>query len=83
MLWVKEHLSRYYKQLIITMAPKHLLAKPDTLLIDDKDENVEGFWDAGGKAILVPRPWNSNHKLSDVSVNMVSHSLEILLNDNT
>lgn len=64
-IWVKKNLPKYYKQTIITQAPKSLLAKPDCLLIDDKDENVEEFIAAGGDAILVPRPWNKLYKDKD------------------
>jgi 5'(3')-deoxyribonucleotidase len=39
---------------------KHLLAKPDAILIDDYDSNIDAFVKAGGKGILVPRQWNSN-----------------------
>ena len=64
-MWVDKNLPKYYKRTIITKAPKHLLARPDTLLIDDKDENVEKFIAAGGDAILVPRPWNKLYKDKD------------------
>lgn len=59
MLWVKKHIPQYYERLIISTAPKHLLARPDTLLIDDRGENVIEFRKAGGEAILVPRSWNN------------------------
>ena len=75
-LWVKNHMSMYYKRTIITQAPKHLLARPDTLLIDDKDENVDGFREAGGKALLVPRPWNRAHLQAGQTVEMVREFLE-------
>ena len=38
---------------------KYLMAKPDTLLIDDYPKNVEKFIEAGGKAVLVPSSWNT------------------------
>ena len=75
-LWIKNHISMYYKRTIITQAPKHLLARPDTLLIDDKDENVDGFREAGGKALLVPRPWNRAHLQADRTVEVVKEFLE-------
>lgn len=37
------------------------LANPESVLIDDKDSNVQDFIKAGGKAIVVPRPWNNSH----------------------
>lgn len=74
--WVNKHLSLYNKQLIVTPAPKSLLAGPDTLLIDDKDENIAEFVAAGGQGILVPRPWNELHGWADETLQMVKNSLE-------
>ena len=74
-MWVKGNMPEYYSRTIITQAPKTLLAKPETLLIDDKDENVEEFIDAGGDAILVPRPWNKLHKDKDCARFIVASEL--------
>ncbi len=38
---------------------KWKLANPWSLLIDDSDENIRLFRGAGGRAITVPRAWNS------------------------
>ena len=77
MMWIKNHLlDGFIKRTIITQAPKHLLARPDTLLVDDKDENVDGFREAGGKALLVPRPWNRAHLQADRTVEVVKEFLE-------
>ena len=62
MQWVQRHLPEYSKQLIISSAPKHLFAGPDTLLVDDKDGNTGDFYANNGKAILINRPWNNGHK---------------------
>ena len=75
-LWIRDNLPEFIKRTIITQAPKHLLARPDTLLIDDKDENVDGFREAGGKALLVPRPWNRAHLQADRTVEVVKEFLE-------
>ena len=74
-LWIKNQLPLFMKQLIITPAPKSLLAGPDTLLIDDVNENVEEFRIAGGQAILVPRPWNKNHDCQRLTSEYVAHKL--------
>lgn len=79
MMWVYENLPVYMKRTIITQAPKSLLAKPGTLLLDDKDENVEEFVKAGGNAILVPRPWNKLHEQANESHQVVKNSLESLI----
>lgn len=40
------------------LADKSVLARPSQLLIDDHEGNVDKYREAGGPAILVPRPWN-------------------------
>lgn len=79
MIWVNNNLSICLKRTIITQAPKHLLARPDTLLIDDKDENVDGFRKAGGRALLVPRPWNHAHLQANQTIEVVRDFLETLV----
>lgn len=74
-IWIRNNIPEYYKRTIITQASKTLLAKPDCLLIDDKDENVEEFIAAGGDAILVPRPWNKLHKDKDCAWFVVASEL--------
>lgn len=75
MLWVEKNLSSYYKRLIITSAPKSLFANSNTLLIDDKDENINEFVNAGGEGILIPRLWNSLHGWSDKTLQIIKNSL--------
>lgn len=75
-LWVEKNIPVLAKQLIITQASKSLLARSDTLLIDDRDKNVDEFIKAGGKACLVPRPWNRNHFCADRTVEVVEKFLK-------
>lgn len=42
---------------------KYLCANRNTILIDDKNENVEQFRSWGGNAILYPRPWNTRSEV--------------------
>ena len=76
MMWINGNLPEFIKRIIITQAPKHLLARPDTLLIDDKDENVSEFEAAGGRGMLVPRPWNCLRVLSNRTSQHIKHCLE-------
>lgn len=57
MVWIEKHLPEYKRKTIICSC-KELLAG-NGILIDDVDENVNNFRCSGGKAILIPRPWNS------------------------
>lgn len=76
LFWIKEHMPWMYKKTILSYAPKSLLAGPDTLLIDDKDQNIEEFRASGGQGILVPRPWNKLHGWSDKTLEIVKNCLE-------
>ena len=73
-LWVEKNLPEW--KLIVTNAPKRLLASDDAILIDDKDENIQEFVAAGGRGILVPRLWNELHGWGDESLQVVRNSLE-------
>lgn len=57
-IWADRHLHGLPLHLT---SHKQLLAKPSALLIDDSDKNCEQFVAAGGRAILFPQLWNSNH----------------------
>ena len=55
---------------------KHLLARSGRLLIDDADYNVEAWRNAGGQAILFPRPWNKRHAESYNAIETVLAELK-------
>ena len=55
--WVRKHFPKYRRQLFIGAA-KHMYASPTKILVDDHDLNVKSFVEAGGHAVLVPRPWS-------------------------
>lgn len=57
--WVAKHLPKYSRKLAIWPEKEVLAEVPNSLLIDDSDENVTKFIQAGGNAILWPQPWNS------------------------
>lgn len=75
--WIKKHLP-YFKKRVLIGSCKEFLASPDTLLIDDRDENIAKFLEHGGQAFTFPRPWNSgrfrrgpwDEQLSDVLRNL-------------
>lgn len=61
--WLEKHTGPSMAgKITITRESKAIVANPDSLLIDDRDKNVDEFRAAGGDAILVPRPWNRLHK---------------------
>ena len=76
--WIKRCIPWAYNRTIISSpgAPKSLLATHDTLLIDDKDENIAEFVAAGGRGILVPRPWNELCGWAGETLQVMKNSLE-------
>ena len=62
--WLKQCAPKSMQRQYLFGPPKHLCATPDSLLIDDNDEKVFAFRRAGGQAISMPRPWNTNHYLA-------------------
>jgi hypothetical protein len=64
MIWFEKNIPELYERVIPTLVPKEEFAFDfNRLLIDDCQENVERFCEAGGAAILVPRPWNRNNQV--------------------
>lgn len=55
--WIERNLPQYKGRYLIGH-PKHELAAPGSILIDDSAQNCCDFITAGGAAIMVPRPWN-------------------------
>jgi hypothetical protein len=58
--WIHDHFPQWMHRQYAITPRKHLLARPDSLLIDDYGENADRFTAHGGHPILVPRPWNDN-----------------------
>jgi hypothetical protein len=56
--WITEHCGEQMLSRTMLGSPKHLLAQPGAMLIDDRQHLVQEFRDAGGQAVLVPRAWN-------------------------
>lgn len=61
LFWLKKHLGITSSECMFG-SRKYLMARPDTLLIDDYSHNTEKFIKSGGKAILVPSSWNTDMK---------------------
>lgn len=57
--WIHQYCPKWLHRQFLMGPPKDVCARPDALLIDDADHNVDAFRAAGGHALLVPRPWNT------------------------
>ena len=60
--WILEHAPEEMHRNFFITPNKQLLARPECLLIDDSDSNIEAFRGCDGEAITLPRPWNSKHE---------------------
>ena len=62
--WLRKHGYLESRLTDYMLGPhKELMARPNTILIDDSDRNVELFIAAGGKAITFPQRWNKARSL--------------------
>ena len=59
---------------------KEIFAGPDTVLIDDKEENCEEFVKNEGQAILWPCQGNKNYGLVGRRLEVVKSQLEVIIN---
>ncbi len=73
-LWMQKHFGSQFRDYVMT-PQKHLLARPGAILIDDSDDNVSKFNDAGGRGMLFPQPWNENRHLVGERVQYVIEQL--------
>ena len=75
-LWLQKYFeSKHFNRYVITpKRNKKRLATPNSILVDDYDENYNGFIEKGGIGILFPTCWNSNHYIFD-PVEYVSEEL--------
>ena len=59
---------------------KELNAKSGAILIDDSDDNIRKYREAGGTAILFPQPWNERRLVKQDKKFYIMSLLNILLN---
>jgi 5'(3')-deoxyribonucleotidase len=79
--WITEQLPEFEKQIMVCTGSKEVLANvPDSVLIDDNTQNVHRWTSAGGKAVLVPRPWNIGWFTYEISgaVQDIEHHMRAL-----
>jgi len=71
--WIRKNLPEYYHGKRYLIGPgKAVCARAGAILIDDKEETCNLWNEAGGTAILVPRPWNSRRDLEEFCVGHVT-----------
>lgn len=63
--WIQKNLGEDFKDYIFTPQKQIFASIPNIILIDDYDENVDKFRESGGRAILVPRPYNKNRLITN------------------
>lgn len=62
--WLAQHLPAFLGR-INFCSVKEMCASSRHILVDDHDGNVDKFIAAGGRAVLVPRPWNNRRNETD------------------
>jgi hypothetical protein len=73
--WIGKHMPKYRDRYFVG-CPKWAAAGPGKVLVDDLELSVDPFVEAGGRAILVPRPWNRESIRCDVDGRFCLHRFE-------
>lgn len=58
MEWIQRYLPSWIHRQFLLTPCKYLVSNPESLLIDDNQENIIAFQKRGGHTITAPRPWN-------------------------
>lgn len=72
--WMQNFFGGNFRSYILTSL-KDSAAKPGAVLIDDMDENIDIFNQAGGIGIIFPRMWNRAWKDTDNAISVVLENL--------
>lgn len=77
--WLAERLGVSYTDRVIPTRHKHLLARPGTILVDDRPDTVDAFNKAGGHGVLFPKYHNANHPHRHGPVGYVTNLVKEIL----
>jgi 5'(3')-deoxyribonucleotidase len=73
--WLRTIFNERFDRYVITRH-KYLLAGPGVVLVDDREETLEKFKEAGGVGVVFPTLHNSMYRHADRSVEYVRERLE-------
>ena len=73
--WIHDHFGSQFDRVVFT-AHKYLLANPQSILVDDRQETIERFMDYGGRGITFPSRHNYLHLYAVDPVGYVSKQLK-------
>lgn len=75
-LWMQKHIDPLFRDyLLVPAGHKKQMAKGN-ILIDDHDQNVEDWIEAGGKAVMFPQTWNQMKNFADRPIAYVTGAID-------
>jgi 5'(3')-deoxyribonucleotidase len=77
--WIRGNLPPWLHEQYFIASQKWQLGRPGHILIDDSATNCANWSLEGGEYILVPRPWNPLHTLTDDAHSYVQTQIDHLL----
>ena len=72
--WFIKYYGKFFNKIVLTQH-KHLLAKENTILIDDRELNCTKFETHGGRSLLYPNQGNRRHYLINDKFEFVKDQL--------
>ena len=75
--WLQRMYGSNFRDYIFCPAQhKHLLAGPESILIDDRESNCDDWMESGGSAILWPHLGNRSDLSIDIALNLLKEQIE-------
>lgn len=75
--WIERNIPDFKWRTLICLDKKHTLSQvPNSILVDDCQDNVNRWRIEGGRAVLVPRPWNNLCEYADAAMPIFRSILE-------
>lgn len=73
--WIWKHFGKDFDGLTLT-EDKTICAKPNHILIDDREHHLAAFQKAGGISLTCPRQWNDRRAFADDPLGYIQRHIE-------
>jgi len=75
--WIDRNMPKYRRKVLVGYCKNAIAmaAGENAVLLDDWDRNINDWSEAGGTAVVCPRPWNSQEHLSNEVITTLIYRL--------
>lgn len=76
--WIRDNAPEYSRKVLVGYCKEAIatVGGKRSILIDDWDRNINAWHAAGGRALMCPRPWNSDYNLAYKTLEVIEAALK-------